>query len=126
MNHTPFSDKKMQIALFITLVITIFFLVSLLGIIRLRPIMHFPKLYIGHWQKAAVPGDINGWMTFEYINFVFKLPPEYLKETFGLENVGYPWVTVRHVARVQKTDLVVFLGQIQDTVKRYQSLEQGK
>jgi hypothetical protein len=121
MEGTPFSDKKIQIALFATIIIVIFFLVSTLGYsICFRPVAKFPNIPIGHWQRPTTAQDINGWMTFEYINFVFKLPPEYLKGTLALENVGYPWVTVWHVARVKKVNLTEFIRRTQEAVTEYQ------
>ena len=121
MNQSPFSDKKIQIALFVTIIVVIFFLVSTLGYsVCFRPVAKFPNIPIGHWQRPTTAQDINGWMTFEYINFVFKLPPEYLKDSLALENVGYPWVTVRHVARVQKVDLQEFIHRTQEAVMKYQ------
>ena len=62
---------------------------------------------------------ITSWMTFDYINHVFGLPPEYLKSATGMNDSQYPHLTLSRYARENKVAPDVFTTQIQVTVKNY-------
>jgi hypothetical protein len=66
--------------------------------------------------------DINtvqSWMTFDYINKVFKLPPDYLKNTLGVSDNRYPNETIGHYARSKKEKFSVVLNQVQEALHNY-------
>src|ERR1035437_1622120 len=62
---------------------------------------------------------IASWMTFDYINHVFRLPPQYLKLTLGINDSQYPHLTISRYAQENKIAEGVFIAQIQNTVKNY-------
>ena len=69
--------------------------------------------------RTVTTEDIQGWMTFEYLNVVFKLPPEYLRETLGIENAKYPRITLRRYAEQSKLSLPTLIQDIQEAIAGY-------
>ncbi len=65
------------------------------------------------------PSDIQPWMTFRYVNFVFKLPPNYLSDTLSLSDPRYPNVQIVRYARMHDLDLSTFMQKVQSSVAQY-------
>lgn len=49
-------------------------------------------------HDIANADEIESWMTFQYVNFIFNLPPEYLKHRLGVEDERYPKVRIGRYA----------------------------
>lgn len=62
---------------------------------------------------------IMSWMTFDYINHVFGIPPQYIKSEVNINDSRYPRLTLSRYARDNKIDEGIFTTQIQNTVKNY-------
>ena len=62
---------------------------------------------------------ISSWMTFDYINTIFVLPADYLKNTLGLSDARYPRITIAHYEKNHTLSDAEFLLQIKATVKAY-------
>lgn len=75
---------------------------------------------IYHPDEAVYPNEIDWWMTFSYINFVFELPPSYLKNRLGLEGSEYPSIQIRRYARIYNLNSFELVEQIRDAVRDYQ------
>jgi hypothetical protein len=69
-------------------------------------------------QKPEV-ADIDTWMTFEYINTVFKLPTEYLKNTLGIVDTQYPKIHIGKYARENHIDPSLVLENVKAAVAKY-------
>lgn len=55
------------------------------------------------------PASIENWMTFDYVNRIFGLPPQYLQNALPVTNARYPRLTLRSAAKeakMQETDYV--------------------
>ncbi len=76
------------------------------------------SLYI---NRSLTPDDIQGWMTFDYINFVFNLPPDYLRETLSIEDSKYPRVTLGRYASKTGINVAVLIQNIQKATQQYKS-----
>ncbi len=112
--------------------IVIVFLIAL-SIVELRSIfIEFHETYVrgngylsyrhGQMQRTPVvttPGDIAGWMTFRYLNFVFKLPPAYLATELHISDKQYPNIQISRYARTHQIDSVQFLDSVQKAVASY-------
>jgi hypothetical protein len=46
-----------------------------------------------HRRKINV-ADIQGWMTFDFLDKSFGLPPDYLKKGLGITDKKYPNITI--------------------------------
>jgi len=64
-------------------------------------------------------GTIDSWMTFDYLNHIFNLPPAYLQNNLPITNTRYPHLTIRHYARLQQLDAAQFLSQVRAAVRTY-------
>jgi hypothetical protein len=63
--------------------------------------------------------DVESWMTFSYLNTVFKLPPEYLKNVLSVESPRYPDIHIGGYARVYKLDPDLLVKNIKQAIRDY-------
>lgn len=83
-----------------------------------------PPLSGGPWvEKSDMPGPRRGalnvspevlrpWMTFEYVNRVFGLPPEALREVLRIADPKYPKLTIASFARKAGISADAALAQV--------------
>ena len=69
------------------------------------------------------PNAIAVWMTFDYLNTVFKLPPSYLKTALNITDPRYPRLTIRRFAGDQKTNAVIALTAVKAAVQAFLSVK---
>ena len=63
--------------------------------------------------------SLQAWMTFDYIDHWFMLPPDYLKTTLGITDVRYPRLTITRWAKNASTKPAAALAQVQNALKTY-------
>ena len=68
---------------------------------------------------SILPSEIQPWMTFGYIDFVFRLPPGYLENALHISAKQYPNIQIAHYARMNHLVLTQFLSGIQQAVAQY-------
>jgi len=71
-------------------------------------------------------GLIKSWMTFDYINKLFKLPPEYLKMQLAIADTRYPRISIRSFAKNNNMDINIFLLNVEQEVRNYLVNEASK
>ena len=85
-----------------------------------RPVRRF---FSNHVHRPINVNDVNtvqSWMTFDYINKVFKLPQDYLKNILGVSSDrNYPNETIGHYARSKKEKFSSVLTQVQEALHNY-------
>jgi hypothetical protein len=59
------------------------------------------------------------WMTFDYVNKIFALPPDYLKTQLNVSDSHYPRLTIGEYAESVKVDQTTALTQVQNAVRNY-------
>lgn len=78
-----------------------------------------------HRRSAArptlQPQQIGGWMTFRYVNYVFRLPANYLSTKLNITGSGYPGQTLDQYASDNKLDRTAFVGLVRQAVAAYNS-----
>ena len=62
---------------------------------------------------------IDTWMTFSYINTIFKLPPNYLKDNLQISNRRYPNMSLIGYIRGNGLDRDAFLESVRTAVTDY-------
>lgn len=62
--------------------------------------------------------SIQSWMTFDYLNVVFRMPSDYFKNLLGINDSRYPNIRIDSYARESHIDQHVLL----DTIKHYISV----
>ncbi len=88
-----------------------------LDIYRLENNQNFP--WQNYYKQPVLISDISSWMTFDYINKVFNLPPAYLKEKLLVNDTRYPLLTLRQYSRRTKISTNGFIINLQNAVKAY-------
>ena len=62
---------------------------------------------------------IDTWMTFGYINTIFKLPSDYLKTSLNINDNHYPNLSLNKYINTQKLDKNVYLSSVRSSVANY-------
>lgn len=121
MQSTVPSSKKSKVL--VGLGVALLILVVVVAGVRTLYVRHFIKLpdsqLLLQPKHPLAPEDIQGWMTFEYINFVFKLPPDYLKQTLSIEGSQYPKVALKRYANKAGLDTGAFVRKVEEAVRNY-------
>ncbi len=61
-------------------------------------------------------GNIRPWMTFDYLNTVFKLPSDYFKNKLSITDFKYPNIRIDHYALSQKINPEQMLFNIKQLI----------
>ncbi len=78
---------------------------------ELRP--HIGRGAFGDSSLSVPPASaIESWMTFEYVNVVYKLPVSYLAGSLGIGDAKYPNERLDRYAQEHGLDGAQFLDQI--------------
>lgn len=62
---------------------------------------------------------IHTWMTFDYLDKLFNLPPEYLKARLSVSDTRYPKLTIGEFAEDTKQSASGTLMEVQNAVRLY-------
>lgn len=73
-------------------------------------------------HKPLTSSDVNlirSWMTFDYLNKAFNLPPEYLKTQLSISDIHYPRLSLSHYVKNHNIDADTFLTEVKNAVHNY-------
>lgn len=62
---------------------------------------------------------IRPWMTFDYVNRLFHLPPMYLKETLQIRDLNYPNISIRRYANTQEMISGMAIDRIANAIRTF-------
>lgn len=114
-------------ALGIILAVLLFFLIQQYRALRRESIMSAHESWLmnalkNHPHLTSADADaIHAWMTFDYLNKLFNLPPEYLKSQLSISNPGYPKLTIDEFAEGVHQGASSTLVNVQNAVRQYLS-----
>ena len=74
-------------------------------------------------NQAPAAAGIRTWMTFDFVNDIFNLPPDYLSTTLSIRSSAYPKLTIAQAARAQGTSADAFLQKVQNAVASYSPIQ---
>lgn len=117
--------KYAMIAFAAVLLVLIVFLILNYRSIRRSAIVSARESWItvfihNHGPLAATDvGYVRSWMTFDYINKLFNLPPDYLKMQLMISDSRYPQLTVSKYAGSNHLNLTTFLGKLENALRSY-------
>ena len=77
-----------------------------------------------HVHQPATAGDASStqaWMTFDYINHVYMLPDDYMKNALTIQDARYPRLTIAALAKVRGEAIVDTLKATQAAIAAYLS-----
>jgi hypothetical protein len=72
-------------------------------------------------NPAIAPSQIQGWMTFRYINYIFNLPPNYLNSKLGITDSSNANITLDKYSSTHKLDNAYFTGLVRQATAAYSS-----
>ncbi len=64
-------------------------------------------------------GLIRAWMTFDYLNDIFALPPQYLQQTLSITDSQYPRLSIAHAARDENLTNADMASRVRVAVEQY-------
>ncbi len=64
---------------------------------------------------------IQPWMTFDYVNRIFGLPPQYLEAALKITSAKYPRLPLYEYAEKRGLSPTVFTKEVRDAVAGYQT-----
>jgi hypothetical protein len=109
--------KYAIIALVVVLVVLGIFFVQEYNNARKAQILD--QIHRGVPLTAGEVTIIRPWMTFDYINRIFKLPPNYLKTNLSITDPSYPRATLSSDAAYSHTDATLLMNQVEGAVYNY-------
>jgi hypothetical protein len=66
--------------------------------------------------SADETGVLRPWMTFTYINKLFALPPDFLKNSFTITDPRYPNLTVSQYIGSRQLDTATFMTSLESAI----------
>jgi hypothetical protein len=73
---------------------------------------------------AADVNYIDYWMTFRYINIIFKLPDDYLKNYLNITDKIYPNISLGKYTSMYKINRTLFIAKTKQAVSAYLEINQ--
>lgn len=127
------SRQKDIIKKIITIILVILCLASLIwfifsikelhGLGDLRSNYNFKK-HSTDLNNTTNVNNIMPWMTFDYINVIFRLDPTYLKNNLMINNPRYPNIRIDNYTKHLHLDTQAFLHNIQQVITNYTDSKQ--
>jgi hypothetical protein len=62
---------------------------------------------------------IRPWMTFDYINKLFNIPPDYLKNTLSISDPSYPQLSLYGYADHQHANVTMVVSEVESSAREY-------
>lgn len=121
-------ERFIQYAIMIliaALVFLLFFLVRDYRALRYAKIINARELWLAtvikdHGPLTASNVDVvSPWMTFDYVNKLFGLPPDYLKMTLDITNSRYPTLSFSSYAKSQHMASTTLVTQVENAIRAY-------
>ena len=117
--------KYAIIFLAILLLVLCFFLVREYTALRRAQIISARELQLSALFKANGPltaSDvtiIRSWMTFDYINKLFNIPSDYLKNTLSISDSSYPQLSLYSYANYQHVNVTTVVSEVESSTRDY-------
>ncbi|MDB5188547.1 MAG: hypothetical protein JWM92_145 [Candidatus Nomurabacteria bacterium] len=103
--------------------------ISIVGLIRSITTLHrageLQPTYVLHGPVIHHPvtvDTITPWMTFDYLNLVFRLPSTYLQNTLAITDAQYPNVTINAYARRHHINRMLLLQNVKQAITSYSAV----
>ncbi len=75
-----------------------------------------------HGHRPATVNDVpsvRAWMTFDYVDHLFALPPQYLQSKLKITDSRYPRLTIASYAAIGHLSQAAALAEVQDALRAY-------
>jgi hypothetical protein len=82
--------------------------------------LHPSRVPFRRHSSIPNPKDIQDWMTFGYIEYLFHLPKTYLPEKLNIDQTNYKNLKVSSFAKDKNISTAQALTQVQDAVTNFE------
>ena len=90
------------------------------GVLRFHHPRFAPFQQMGSTSPVVINVElIENWMTFDYINMSFQLPPQLLRDELHISDPAYPRLSIRRAAKESGISRDVYLAQVKRIVQNY-------
>ena len=72
-----------------------------------------------HVTRMVTIESVRSWMTFDYLNVVFKMDPSFLKNALAITDKRYPNIRIDAYIREHKLDPQVFMDGVRQAITSY-------
>ncbi|KKQ20725.1 MAG: hypothetical protein US34_C0006G0025, partial [Candidatus Nomurabacteria bacterium GW2011_GWC2_36_9] len=72
-----------------------------------------------HFPRTIDIKTVSAWMTFDYINVIFKIDPNYLKETLSINDPRYPNIRIGHYVKRNQLNEATFFSGLEQAISNY-------
>ncbi len=128
----PKERKNAEIYLKIAIAVLAFFLIFLCAMFvreyrrlaildyRINYNLWFQSLHAREPATVADVPFIEPWMTFDYLNKIFSLPPPFLQTDLGITDPRYPRLTIARFAKDQHaTSTGAVVSEVENSIRTY-------
>ena len=70
-------------------------------------------------NEVITINTIKTWMTFDYLNIVFKIDPSYFPKVLNINDPRYPNIRIDHYAKNHNINPSLFLNSIKQSITNY-------
>jgi hypothetical protein len=127
MKHHFFTRRVAILSGVVTVLLIVF--LTTLFVRKMERLDQPGRIFTKHRRHPITEADvvrISEWMTFDYINTVFGLPTDYLKDTLRIEDTKYPSLTLGKYARKTNIDITTFVTEVRKSVDEVTSKQSGQ
>lgn len=79
----------------------------------------FKEFFQNHKKPISDVEYIENWMTFKYINSIFNVPENYIKDKLNINDKRYPNIPLWRYFKSNDIDSIVWLKQIKIILREY-------
>jgi hypothetical protein len=124
------KNNKMIISVVVLVLLSIFSLVWFVGTVhrfaRSGQLTADYSIRKGHPTRinhSLNVNSVNTWMTFDYINVIFKLPKSYLQNTFNISDPRYPNIRIGNYTKQHKLNSSQFMDSLKQAITNYSGIQ---
>lgn len=117
--------KYVIVVLFILLAILLGFGIRDYLSLRRAQIISAREMFLANSLKKHGPlpitdtNAIRSWMTFDYVNRLFGLSPDYLKTTLSVTDPSYPKLSLSGYAKYLNENVNTLIGNVSSAIRNY-------
>jgi hypothetical protein len=128
-NEKPYI-KYTLVVLGIIFIVLLFFMIREIRHLNHSEIINAREVHVSNILKSRGPltssdvGVVSPWMTFDYVNKLFAIPPTYFETALGITNTRYPQISLSGYARSKGISSAFVVGKVEAALRNY--LNTGK
>ena len=127
LEENRFKKYVQYLLIFLGIVFTALLFLMIIEIRRLNhsEFVNAREMQVSNFLRSHGPLTVNNvdivasWMTFDYINKLFALPPTYLETTLNISNSHYPQITLSGYAHSKGISQAFLMGKVESALHNY-------